>query len=108
MPDFRSWITLLYVVLEHLFSLKQFSRYDFGKGELPYKEAFATGCYPCADMYYFRRTPANLALILAHSTVDLTGKFAGDVLGYLQLRNRIKRFVRLHYGSGASRAASQV
>ncbi len=101
-PEYRHLspgVTLFYLVLQHLFESRRFSRFDFGKGEFPYKETFATGWRHCADIYYFRRSPANYALVFAHGAVKMLSQALAGVLGHLRMKDRLKRMVRLRYGT---------
>ena len=100
-PDYRHLrpgLTLLYLMIERLFTTGRFSRLDFGKGEFPYKETFSTGSVPCADIYHFRRTLANYALVFGHTALYATGTAFAGILDCLHLKERLKKMVRLHYG----------
>ncbi len=94
----RPGLTLLFLAIEHLFITGTFSRFDFGRGEFAYKESFSAGSVLCADIYHFRRTPANYALVLAHTAVDGTWTAIASVLDRFHLKDRLKKMVRLHYG----------
>jgi CelD/BcsL family acetyltransferase involved in cellulose biosynthesis len=100
-PDYRHLrpgLTLLFLLIERLFTTDRFSRFDFGRGEFPYKDTYSTGSVLCADIYYFRRTPSNCALVFAHSALDATWTAISGILDRLHLKDRLKRLLRLHYG----------
>jgi CelD/BcsL family acetyltransferase involved in cellulose biosynthesis len=94
----RPGLTLLFLVIERLLSDGDFSRFDFGRGEYPYKETFSTGSVLCADIYHFRRTPANFALVLCHTAIDATSSAIARLLDRFHLKDHLKKMVRLHYG----------
>jgi CelD/BcsL family acetyltransferase involved in cellulose biosynthesis len=100
-PEYRSLspgTMLLYLIVEHLFTTKCFERFDFGRGEFAYKETFSTDWIFCGDIYYFRRTFENYALVYGHTALDATWKAVAGLLDKIGLRNRLKRLVRRHYG----------
>jgi hypothetical protein len=86
---------LLLITLESIFGEKRFTAFDFGPGDLEYKRRFATGHAPCAEIYYFRATLANAALILLHTIVNVGSDYCKKLLGLLKIRERLRRFV--HY-----------
>jgi CelD/BcsL family acetyltransferase involved in cellulose biosynthesis len=99
-PEFqnlRPGVTLLFLIIEHLFATRQFSRFDFGRGDYPYKETFSTGSVLCADIYHFRRTPANCALVFCHAAVERVSSAIASILQHLNLKDRLKKMVRSHY-----------
>ena len=101
-PDYRALSpghVLLLLTLEHHFSSRVFRVFDFGRGEFRHKETFATGYVRCADIYYFRPTLSNAALVLAHTALNWSWCAAAGVLNLLRLREPLRRMVRLHYGS---------
>jgi CelD/BcsL family acetyltransferase involved in cellulose biosynthesis len=100
-PQFRSLgpgSVLLYLVIEHLFESRRFTRFDFGPGEFDYKEVFGTGYTQCADIYFFRRTIQNLMLVAAHSALDTGWLRVAALLDKFGLRAKLKRAVRSRYG----------
>jgi CelD/BcsL family acetyltransferase involved in cellulose biosynthesis len=100
-PEFRNLnpgTVLLYLVIERLFAAGTFKKFDFGPGEFDYKETFGTGHTRCADIYFYRRTMKNVALILAHSAVDGVWAGIGAALDRAGLKGKLKRAVRSRYG----------
>jgi CelD/BcsL family acetyltransferase involved in cellulose biosynthesis len=100
-PQFRSLgpgTVLMLLVIERLFVSARFKRFDFGTGEFEYKELFGTGYTQCADIYFFRRTFSNLALVAAHSLLHVTWGGIAAALDRLGLRAKLKRAVRSRYG----------
>ena len=88
---------LLFLVIESLFGSRRFGRLDFGAGEFDYKEVFGTGHVQCADIYFFRRTFANAALVAAHSTLNVTWGALAAFLDRVGLRAKLKRVIRSRY-----------
>ena len=101
-PDYRALTpghVLFLLTLEHNFATHEFRCFDLGRGEFDYKEMFATGYVRCADIYYFRPSLANAALVLAHTALDCSWRAAACVLNGLGLRKPLRRMVRIYYGS---------
>jgi len=96
-PEFRRLspgVVLLYCVLERLFAERDFRIFDFGRGEAAYKATFATGSTFCADIYYFRRTGANLFLVCAHRAVRAVWSAIAKMLEFFGIKRRLRNFVR--------------
>ena len=86
-------VVLLYVLLERLFSERRFRFLDFGWGGSQHKRLFATRCVPCSDLYYFRRTHRNVAIVKLHSLLEsLTTRTAGT-LQALGVKSQVKRLL---------------
>ena len=101
-PDYRALTpghVLFLLTLEHNFASHEFRCFDLGRGEFDYKETFSTGYVRCADIYYFRPSLANAALVLAHTALDCSWRAAAWVLNGLRLRKPLRRMVRIYYGS---------
>jgi CelD/BcsL family acetyltransferase involved in cellulose biosynthesis len=90
-------LVLLLLTLERLFESKRFGIFDFGRGEFAYKETLATNSVPCADIYYFRKTIANVTLVLCHSAFEASVKTVSSIAEKLGLRPKLKRILRAHY-----------
>jgi CelD/BcsL family acetyltransferase involved in cellulose biosynthesis len=86
--------TLMAYILERLFAEQRFQRLDFGTGEADYKAFFATGSVPCADVYYFRRSVTNIALVIAHWATAVVWQCTTRILDMLNVRNRLKKLAR--------------
>jgi hypothetical protein len=67
--EHRPGTVLLYLILERLFSERQFRIFDFTGTAYPYKEQFSTGRILCARVLWFRPCFRNLTLILANCLV---------------------------------------
>lgn len=91
-------LVLLLLTLERLFAEKRFQIFDFGKGEYSYKETMATSSVPCADIYHFRRTMSNIALVFCHATLELCSARLSAASERLGLRDKLKKLLRSHYG----------
>lgn len=104
-PDYRALTpghVLFLLTLEHNFASHEFRCFDLGRGEFEYKEVFATGYVRCADIYYFRPSLQNAALVLAHTALDCFWRAAAWVLDGLRLRKPLRRMVRIYYGSSCA------
>lgn len=102
---------LFFLMLQALFSGDRFRQFDFGRGEFAYKEHYATRQSRCIDVFYFRKTAANLALVTAHLAIAILSKMIGDAFAALGLKQTIKRAVqnwtfRWHQVARASPAAA--
>jgi CelD/BcsL family acetyltransferase involved in cellulose biosynthesis len=101
-PDLRQLgpgTVLLFLVIEQLFSSRRFRRLDFGAGEFDYKKAFGTGYLQCADIYYFRRTLSNAALVTGHAVVSMAWSGVTAVLDRMGVRAKLRRAVRSRYAT---------
>jgi hypothetical protein len=97
LPQYRRWspgTVLQYLVLERLFAEGRFRLFDFTQGEGQHKEFFATGSQQCADIYYFRKTLRIMLLLCLHAGSQTLSEMAGKALGFLGLKQWIKRFIR--------------
>jgi CelD/BcsL family acetyltransferase involved in cellulose biosynthesis len=81
---------LTYLVLRRLFDEQEFRVFDFGSGYYEYKEFFATGIVPCADILYLRRTVRNLMIVLAHNGLNRVSEGLKRILDLLGLKARVK------------------
>jgi len=96
-PEYQPWspgTVLQYCALESLFAEGRFKAFDFGEGEAAHKMFFATSSVRCADIYFFRRTMRNRLLIRSHIMVDLLSSTVGALLDRLNLKSRIKKWLR--------------
>lgn len=103
-PDFaylNPGTVLLYLLLEKLFAGKRFHILDLGRGEFPYKEHYATGNIPCAEIYYFRRSASNLLLVCAHAAAEMLSGALKSGLEVLGLKDKVRRW--LHRLAGGAR-----
>ena len=57
---------LLWHILEVFFADDRFRFIDFGEGEGFYKEYFSNRTMSCARVYFFRRTPILMSIVVAH------------------------------------------
>jgi CelD/BcsL family acetyltransferase involved in cellulose biosynthesis len=57
---------LLWHILETFFAESHFRYLDFGEGSAFYKEFFANTSISCCRVYFFRRRPVLIAVVLAH------------------------------------------
>lgn len=96
-PDFQRWspgTILQYFCLKSLFDAKKFRLFDFTEGEGAHKAFFSTHSKYCADIYYFRRTWRNLAMLRLHAGVDVLSNGIVKILEKLRLKAYIKKLVR--------------
>jgi CelD/BcsL family acetyltransferase involved in cellulose biosynthesis len=91
-----------FLLLEKLFNEKEFQRFDFGGGESSYKEFFATGKAPCADIYYYRRTLRNRVIVTLHSMLARFCSATTEVLARVKIKERLKKFLRLRFRADAN------
>ena len=85
---------LTYLIIERLFAQPRFRIYDFGSGYFEYKAFFSTHSVRCAEIIYLRRTLRNLALVLAHATLDAVSRTLKQVLDVLGLKARVIKWIR--------------
>ncbi|MBV9760534.1 MAG: GNAT family N-acetyltransferase [Acidobacteriaceae bacterium] len=94
LSQFSPGNALIGSILERLFEEQRFKMLDLGTGDADYKAFFATGSAPCADMYYFRRTPRNVALVLAHWATTMLWQCTTRILDALQIKYKLKKLAR--------------
>jgi CelD/BcsL family acetyltransferase involved in cellulose biosynthesis len=98
-PAFEQWspgTVLLFLVLEKLFAEGGKAAFDFTEGEGPHKEFFANRSTPCADVFFFPRTPYYLALVTVHSGLFYFSRGVTRVLDRLGVKARLKKLLRSH------------
>ena len=92
--EYSPGTVLLYLILEDLFSLKQYDALNFGVGEAHYKAMFATRKEVLADVYFLRPTIRNgLMLTLYARLLDLSISIS-RLLDRLGLKAVVKRMFR--------------
>lgn len=85
---------LLYSILEHGFSTKQFQLLDFGPGEAQYKSVFATDKIHFVDVLFFTNSLKNRILLGLHQS---SAGFSDAVVRWLDrlgLKTKIKKWLR--------------
>jgi hypothetical protein len=94
---YRPWspgIVLLGRMLESLFAEGRFRLLDLDWGDAQWKHDFATNTGRGGRILFFRFTPRNLAMVLAHSLDRTTSAFLVRLLGWVGVKDRLKRFFR--------------
>jgi CelD/BcsL family acetyltransferase involved in cellulose biosynthesis len=85
---------LQFLAFKSLFAEARFQKFDFTQGAGQHKETFATGSWDCGDLFYFRKTAGNLALVAAHAGLAAVSDGAGWLASRLGVKRRLKRFLR--------------
>ena len=96
-PAWRQWspgTVLHYLALERLFAEHRFRLLDFTEGDNATKELFSTGSIACADILYFRRSLANLALVVGHAATREAVRLAARAADLAKLGPTIRRLLR--------------
>lgn len=96
-PAFRNYspgTVLFYKMLERLFAERRFSLFDFTEGDGAHKELFATGNTMCSDLWYFRRTPRNAAVVTGFAAAHEATRWANAALDRYNLKGRVRAFIR--------------
>jgi hypothetical protein len=99
-PDYRQHspgFLLLLLTLERLFIERHFEIFDFGRGDYSYKETLATRFIPCADLFYFRRTFLNIAMVFCHAALAGSSEQIAVLFDRLGVRQKLKTIMRSHY-----------
>jgi len=86
-------VVLQYLLLERLFSEKRFRFLDFGWGGNQHKRLFATDSVTCADLYYFRKTRRNYAIVKCHSILESTSSGTAAILQTLRVKSQMKELL---------------
>lgn len=88
---------LLLLMLEHFFQNPAYQRFDFGEGEIFYKQHYATATQLCAEVFYLRPSVRTLELLIAdHAALGARLALApiDRELERRGWRAKIKRFMR--------------
>lgn len=96
-PGYSNWspgTVLMYLALERLFSERKFRYIDNGFGGGWMKVIFSTGKFLGADIYYFRKKPANYLALYGHVGMNSFSAFCGRSLDTLGLRRAVRKFLR--------------
>jgi Acetyltransferase (GNAT) domain len=87
-------VVLQYLALCRLFEEQRFTMLDFTEGSNQHKQFFSTGSMACADIYYFRNTAANRAIVMLHALLRQTTRTIAALLEALGIRPQLKKFLR--------------
>lgn len=87
-------VVLQYLALDRLFEERRFKMLDFTEGTNQHKQFFSTGSMACADVYYFRNTASNRAIVMLHALLRQTTRTTAALLEVLGLRPQLKKFLR--------------
>jgi CelD/BcsL family acetyltransferase involved in cellulose biosynthesis len=90
---------LLYCLLKELFKEQRFRWLDFGPGAAQYKSIFATSSQLCGDVYLLRNNPKNLAIVLAHTSVESISAAMGKILKTAGVKRLIQKTLRAVSGA---------
>ncbi len=96
-PEYREHspgTVLQYLLLQSLFRERRFTLFDFTEGEGAHKELFSTGSVRCADLYFFRPSPKNVALIGLEAALASASRSAVALLKTLHLHRTVKALIR--------------
>jgi GNAT acetyltransferase-like protein len=110
-PDYRDHapgVVLLYCTLESLFGAGVDRMYDFTEGENLQKQQFGTKHVYCADIYFFRNSLANAALVGLHCVISLFSDWLGRRLQVLGIKESAKHLVRILHGSPRSTSSGRI
>jgi CelD/BcsL family acetyltransferase involved in cellulose biosynthesis len=94
---------LQYLALERLFETGGVKLFDFLEGETAQKELFSTGSTLCADLFYFRLTPRNAALVFIRYATDGLSTGLVRLFDALGIKRALKRLFRRGSAPAASR-----
>jgi len=86
-------VVLQYLLLERLFSQKSFRFLDFGWGSSQHKRLFATGWVTCTDLYYFRKTRRNYAIVKLHSFLERMSSRTAAILQMLGVKSQMRELL---------------
>jgi hypothetical protein len=85
---------LQWLALEQLFAEGRFRYFDFTEGQSDHKRRFGTHQTRCANVFFVRRSPRNMAIVYGHL---LSGQFServGRMLDRLGLKTKIRHIIR--------------
>ena len=82
------------LVLERLFSAREFRAFDFTEGEGEHKRLFSTHSVPCADVFYLRQSLGTLALVTVHRVFSELARGCDTLLKRTGLRTWLRKMLR--------------
>ncbi len=89
---------LLWLAIEDLFKEGCHRVFDFTEGgdadRHSQKKLFSTASVPCADIYFLRRSPQNLLLVLFHTAIEWLSESIGSLLQRMGVKRRVKLLAR--------------
>jgi len=85
---------LQWLALEQLFDESKFCYFDFTEGESPHKRLFATNHRHCANVYMFRNTLSNSALMRSHWCIERASRILGSWAQSLGVKAKLRRLLR--------------
>lgn len=91
---------LLHLIVEDLFRLGRFKVFDFGVGDAPYKQLFATRTLEFADAYLLRPLFRHRVRLRLHWQLDGLSSAVGNLLDRFGLKARVRRWMRSLRGGG--------
>ena len=85
---------LQFKIIEDLCSDPEVMIYDLCTGEDDAKTLFSTDSKYCADILVLRKSLKNIIIIMFHAAITSFSKALGRFLNRLNLKNRLKRYIR--------------
>lgn len=93
---------LQFKVIEDLCSDPEVQIYDLCTGDDEAKTLFATDSKYCADILILKKSLKNIFIIGLHVATTSVSKTVGTLLNRLNLKNRLKRYIRRNSSSAES------
>jgi CelD/BcsL family acetyltransferase involved in cellulose biosynthesis len=97
-----------YKIIEDLCSDPDVRIYDLCTGEDDAKRLFSTGSMYCADILILRKSLKNMFLVMTHFALTSFSRGVGKVLRILNLKSRLKRYIRRNAHTIESSQVDQV
>jgi CelD/BcsL family acetyltransferase involved in cellulose biosynthesis len=90
---------LQFKIIEDLCSDPEVMIYDLCTGEDDAKTLFSTDSKYCADILILKKSLKNFLIITSHAAITSFSKVIGRFLSRLNLKNRLKRYIRRNAGA---------
>lgn len=97
-----------YKIIEDLCSDPDVRIYDLCTGEDDAKMLFSTDSRYCADVLVLRKSLGNMFLVMTHFALTSFSSGAGKFLSYLNLKSRLKKYIRRNVHTIESSQVDQV
>jgi hypothetical protein len=97
-----------YKIIEDLCSDPDVRIYDLCTGEDDAKRLFSTDSRYCADILILRKSLRNMLLVMTHFALTSFSRAAGKFLRCLNLKSRLRKYIRRNVHTIESSQVDQV
>jgi len=96
-PEFSNWsvgTVLQHLALEKLYAEKRYECFDFTEGGGDHKKLFSTAHVQCADLWYFKPTLKNQAIVHGHVNLGKATAQLRALAEKYEVKQKLKNLIR--------------